>query len=391
VHEAGGDLGQRPQTHYDDEHREPGQRSPIQVGRGVALARRHHRERRRVAAIGDGDARRGGRGHRGRDTRHDLVANARRPQSARLFRAPAEHERVAPLQPDDDAAGAGLLDQQRVDRLLSHGMLAALRPLGSLAQQSRVHQAIVHDEVRRPQDLESPSGDQPRVPGTGPDEVDHAGTRRGRLAPSVRHEAIDQAIPEPRARPSVGDSSRDLGPQRAERVEQGRDLRADHPCEAIAQPDRERGTLSRRRNRHREIALPVDRGCDKAAVRQIIDGVEQDPARLRLRPDVAVYGPVIGRRDREKCTREVTRAVGSPPNRDRAGRGEIVEATGYRRADHGHLRPRLDQTGDLLLGHHAATHHDAGPLPKIEKRRVQHHPMRRQKSPKPSPGSRPSR
>ena len=73
-------------------------------------------DRRRDAAMRDGNARVRRRGDARRHARHDLERHARLGERLRLLAAAAEDERIAALEPHDALPLAPELDEQRVDR-----------------------------------------------------------------------------------------------------------------------------------------------------------------------------------------------------------------------------------------------------------------------------------
>ena len=105
VHERVGDG--RPRRHAHEDHQRPAglcQRLPIGSAgpAGLADPARHHGDRRGQAALGDGDAGRGGDTEGGRDAGDHLPGDARLGQHLDLLAAPAEEERVAPLEAHHD-------------------------------------------------------------------------------------------------------------------------------------------------------------------------------------------------------------------------------------------------------------------------------------------------
>src|SRR3989475_11957451 len=104
-----------------------------------------------------------------------------RSQRLTFFGTPAEHKRVSPLQTDDDTATPGPLYQQGVDLLLRDRMPFPARPLPDedpfrprrrLVQEIRMHQAIVHHDLGRPEALEAAPRDQTRISRPPTDDVD---------------------------------------------------------------------------------------------------------------------------------------------------------------------------------------------------------------------------
>ena len=78
----------------------------------------------RHVAMGQRNLQGRGGGDAGGDAGHDLDGDARLAQRIELLAATAEDERIAALEPDHGLAGAGAVDQQRVDVLLRHAMRA---------------------------------------------------------------------------------------------------------------------------------------------------------------------------------------------------------------------------------------------------------------------------
>ena len=140
----------------------------------------HHGDRRSQAPLRDGHARRGrhgeGRGHPG----DHLEGHARGPEGCGLLAAPPEHEGVAALQAHHRRRPAAVLHQESVDvgLALRTGLpdaLAHVDPHGlgrRQVQEPAVHEAVEDDDVGPPQQLGPPPGEQPRVAGAGPHQVD---------------------------------------------------------------------------------------------------------------------------------------------------------------------------------------------------------------------------
>ncbi len=125
----------------------------------------------------------GGHRHRGADPRHDLERHAGLRESQRLLAPTSEHERVAPLEADHEAAALGLLDQQRVDLRLGQAVrprvLAREDPERAgwrLVEQHRVDQTIVDDHPGAPQHLEPAHRHEAGIAGPGADQIDAPGS-----------------------------------------------------------------------------------------------------------------------------------------------------------------------------------------------------------------------
>ncbi len=141
-------------------------------------------------------------------TSHRTPACAARRQ---LLAAPAEHERIAALEPHDLLAGAGPVHQQLVDLLLrERGVARALadihqlRARPGLVQQLGADQTVVHHDLGPPQQLEPARGDESGVPRAAADEVHRAGRgSHGTPAAAVSAAAApaDAGGRDPRSRP----------------------------------------------------------------------------------------------------------------------------------------------------------------------------------------------
>ena len=144
------DPRQRAHAHVEDERaREGGERGPVELGLrlGRVLVARDERDAAGDLALGDGDARVGGRGDAGGDARHDLERDARLAQQQRLLAAAAEHERVAALEPHHAAAGARVLEQERVRVLLGDlRPRALLADVDELRVRARVRERLGRDQ-----------------------------------------------------------------------------------------------------------------------------------------------------------------------------------------------------------------------------------------------------
>ena len=107
----------------DDRAVEPGEARPVDVGRLAALVLEAAHEGDGVAGarIGQRDAGKGRRADAGRHARDDLEGHALLVQEQRFLAAAIEDERIAPLEPRDELAFAGLFRDQEVDGVLIGG------------------------------------------------------------------------------------------------------------------------------------------------------------------------------------------------------------------------------------------------------------------------------
>jgi hypothetical protein len=91
-----------------------------------------------------------------------------------------EHERVAPFEPRDDLVLARLFGEQVADRLLFERLrrgdahVDRLRVGPGVAEQSRVDQVVVQNDVGHRQALHAAHGDEAGVPRAGADEIHNA-------------------------------------------------------------------------------------------------------------------------------------------------------------------------------------------------------------------------
>src|SRR3546814_3219510 len=93
--------------------------------------------------------------------------------------------RISALQPHNDRADLDVRDDQRVDRVLRHGVARALlrdrdtvRRGRCEIEHARVDQPVMDDDLGRPQRLDGAHGEQAGIARTGTDKAD-APTRAG--------------------------------------------------------------------------------------------------------------------------------------------------------------------------------------------------------------------
>ncbi len=180
------------------EHERPGgrrERCPVEValGLGRILVPGHERHLGGHAALRHGNARVGRDGVGRRHAGHDLERNPGGAECKRLLAAAAEDERIAALQPHHRLVAAAQLQQQGVDRLLGHRVLAgtlagvvALAAVPGEGHDAIVDQAVVDQGVAGLDQRPSADGQKPGVAGPGTDQVHrHRPThRRSRSSPS---------------------------------------------------------------------------------------------------------------------------------------------------------------------------------------------------------------
>lgn len=141
-------------------------------------------ERRGEPAVGEGDT--GDRRHRDRagDARNDLDLDSGFAAECHLLATASEDERVAALQPHDLLAVAGEGDEEFVDRVLRHGMvageLADIDDLGAegdvvggeSVEDSAGAEPVGDDDVSRLEGTEAADSEEAGVAGPGADERD---------------------------------------------------------------------------------------------------------------------------------------------------------------------------------------------------------------------------
>jgi hypothetical protein len=157
-----------------------GQPLPVHVRRlvGLGLMPAHQNDGITCAGIRHRDARirrhANGRGN----SRYDLERHLLLVEEQRLFSAAVEHERIAPLQPDDDLSLARLFDQQQGNRILverarrSRPDVDPFRVGARRAQQPRVDLVVVDHDVGRLEMPQATDRNEAWVSGTRADEVD---------------------------------------------------------------------------------------------------------------------------------------------------------------------------------------------------------------------------
>ena len=137
-------------------------------------------ERRREAAVRDGDAGIGRHRDGRRDARHDLERQAVLLEQQPLLAAAAEDKRVAALEAHDRLAFFCLIDEQLVDVRLLHRVVARgladvdeLRIARRPAEDAVIREAVVDDDLGLLQAVHCLEADEAVVPRTRPDQIYH--------------------------------------------------------------------------------------------------------------------------------------------------------------------------------------------------------------------------
>jgi len=131
------------------------------------------RDLRGDAAMRHGDVEGGRDGGECGDTRHHLECDPRLRERDRLLAAASEDEGVATLQTHGLEPVAPKLDEQPVERLLVESRARdEKRLVRRLGDELGRDERVVDEGVAAPDEIEAARRDQPRVAGTGADEVD---------------------------------------------------------------------------------------------------------------------------------------------------------------------------------------------------------------------------
>src|SRR5262249_21473698 len=111
------------------------------------------------------------------DTRHDLVRNALRVQKERFFSAAIEDEWIAAFQAGHQLAFASFVGEEKSDRVLLHRLSSRTADVDQLSarpcllEYSHRHFVIVNHDIGTSQALEAVHGDEARVSGSGPNQI----------------------------------------------------------------------------------------------------------------------------------------------------------------------------------------------------------------------------
>ena len=104
----------------------------------------------------------------------------------RLLAAAAKQKGITALKPHDQAMAAGQFHQHRVGAWLRHGMVTTaladkveLAALGHQIQKGLRHQGVVDESIALPQQPVGLEGEQLRITGTRPHQVNRAELGRG--------------------------------------------------------------------------------------------------------------------------------------------------------------------------------------------------------------------
>ena len=168
-------------------------------------------ERRRDAAVRDGDAGIGRHRDGRRDARHDLERQAVLLEQQPLLAAAAEDKRVAALEAHDRLALFCLIDEQLVDVRLLHRVVARgladvdeLRIARRPAEDAVIREAVVDDNLGLLQAIHCLEADEAVVPRTRPDQIYHTCHNKTLLlsndwtivsAPDLRHALRSSSSP----------------------------------------------------------------------------------------------------------------------------------------------------------------------------------------------------
>jgi len=175
-----GDFHQMPRRHVEHENRgASGDGIPIEPPGNVAIAvvTGQESDRRIGIAMGDRDSGISRSADPGGNSGHDTERDAGARERQRLLSAAPEHAGIPALQAQDAVAGLRQANQPGRDvRLARRGAAAALariverRAGPRQAQDSRIDQRVISDNVSARERMQRQCGEQSRVTGSGPDE-----------------------------------------------------------------------------------------------------------------------------------------------------------------------------------------------------------------------------
>jgi hypothetical protein len=154
-------LGSTAHPHVDGQGMLRGREAaPVQSVHVAARLGSDQRQGPRRAAQGQGQADGRGAAQRGGDPGHDLARDAGGARGGELLATASEHERVAPLEAHDAAAGRGVPDHQGIDLALPHAAAGPLtdrdelRVAAGQLQDLPADEAIVQHDVGLPEALD---------------------------------------------------------------------------------------------------------------------------------------------------------------------------------------------------------------------------------------------
>jgi hypothetical protein len=331
-------------VHRHEQHERPGvrcQTGPVDalIGRPAGIeVTGDHGEVGGQAAVRQRDAGRGRaggrRGQPGDDGHRHPGCHAREP----LLATPAEHERVAALQPDDALAGQRALDEHRVDlnlrQVLSMRGLATVDHLdvgGQRVEQVARREAVDDHDVSVRDEAATAHGDELRIARPATDQH-HLAARRRTLPPD----------------------------RQFAQFERGRDR--------VAQGYRSRRVVATV-DGHGQSVLTGHRRRPRRAARRVVRPDAEHPARLGRGSNCGIHRRIVGARHDEPRTVQVGRLERPQPDGD-AQRGDGV---GDLRRNYEDIRFGLVQRPDSPGGHRPAAHHDHLPGGQVEQHRKSGH------------------
>ena len=270
-----------------------------------------------VGGRGNGE----GAGDAGNDGHRDPGGHAR----LHLLEPAAEQVRIPTLEPHDELAGAGVLDQRGVDVFLGHG--AAVGDLRGVDDLDVGRQLV--QQLRRAQ----PVGD------------DDVGPRE-QPAPAHRDEVGVARPPADQGHPGGDRLGGVVHQPRLQRLQQ----RGPHGSGA-ARP------TARQHTQGQPVVLGRRRGGRRPEGRVVRPHAEH-PAALGLGQHGRVHLRIGGGGQCVPRTLEVTRGVGTLLPDQLPGLGHALDRRGGRRGDHHDVRPGGEQTAEAALRHRAGPDHD---------------------------------
>ncbi|MNO93190.1 hypothetical protein D3C76_847870 [compost metagenome] len=283
-----------------------------------------------VIAVGQGNAGVGGAAAGRGDPRHHLKADAAAHQRLQLLAATAEDEGVAPLQPHHPLPLLRLLQQELVDPLLGHAVVARLLAdedaLGVAAHQ-RHHlvgdQPVIDHHVRLLHLAQGVQGEQTRIAGAGTDQHDFAvslallgkqavGQLIGRGAIPPRQRLTEPVRPEqplPEAAPLShgGEARLDPLPQATGEGRHGAQMLRQQGFEFFPQQAGQHRGLAAGGDGHHQRRAVDDGRHDEAGACRVVHHIGKDPRLIRALVDQGVHLAPIGGGHHQPLARQLLR------------------------------------------------------------------------------------
>ena len=282
----------------------------------------------------DRDAHSRGYGHGARHAGHDLDLDSGLPTGECFLAAAAENVRIAALEPHDTATSLRVLDEQLVDLVLRHrvvaGCLANVDDLDvrvELVEQATRAESVGDDDVGLGEQLPSARGDQCRRAWTTSDESNMATSSA--VPPNRQGAGVERGL--------YGGAQR-------------------------------RRTLGVTAGAHRYRHVTDTRHCRGPGrrLRGIVSAYAPHPLFLGIRGDLGVDVSVAGRRVREPRTVEIARRIVAVQPPRTAVKNEVQRVLAHVGRDDDHFSSGCRQGSRPSRRDRPAAHDDAAPTRNVE-------------------------